>query len=104
LLKSPVPACLVRVRFAVPLPVAGILGPPLLRAVIADLTVDGICGNLAAMIFSTSLLLALCSCANGLLGMKSGRAEGTLAKPARPLKHSSRVAKFCFKQEYAGMI
>jgi len=104
LLESPVPLGLVWVRFAVSLPVAGILGPPLLRAVITDLTIDRICGNLVPMILSTSLPLALCSRANGLFRMKSGRTEGAWAKSARPLQHSSSVAKLCFNQKYAGMI
>ena len=104
LLKSPVPGGLVRVRFAVSLPVAGIFGPPLLRTVIADLAVNRICDNLVAMVFSLPPLLALRRRADSLLRMKSAREEQTLAEPARPLKHSSRVARFCFNQKYAGII
>ena len=55
LLESPVPGGLVRVGFAVPLPVARLLGPPLPRAVIADLAVDRIRSHLAPMIFSPQL-------------------------------------------------
>jgi hypothetical protein len=84
------------VRFAVLLPVAGILRPPLLRTVIADLTVNRICGNLAAMIFSTAPPLALRRPTNRLLGMEFGKAEKTLTELARPLKHSSRVEGACF--------
>ena len=89
---------------AVSLPVAGILRPPLLRTVIADLAVNRIRSHMVAMVFSSSPPLALRGRANRLLGMKSGKAKETLTEPAGPLKHSSRVAKFCFNQKYAGMI
>jgi hypothetical protein len=101
---EPILLGLIGVRLAVPLPVAAIFSPPLLRAVIADLAVNRICGNLVAMVFSSPPPLAFCRCANGLLRMNSGRAEATLAKPTRPLKHSPRLARFCFNQKYAGMI
>jgi hypothetical protein len=104
LLENPVLVGLVWVRLAVPLPVAGVLCPPLLRTVIADLTVNRIGGDLVAMVFSSSPLLAFSRRADGLLWMKSGRAEGTMAEPARPLKHSFRVARFCFNQKYTGVI
>src|SRR5438132_13614834 len=86
-------------RLAVPLPVVGILCPPLLRAVIADLAVIRIRSHLVAMVFSSSPPLALRGSANGLLWMKSRRVEGTLAIPTRLLKHSSSVTRFCFQPE-----
>jgi hypothetical protein len=59
---------------------------------------------MVAMGFSSSSLLAIRSHADRLLGMESGKAEETLAESARPLEHSSRVARFCFNQTYAGMV
>ena len=93
LLESPVPGDLIRVRRAMPLPVAGILGAPLLRAVIADLAVNRICGDLAPMVFPPSALLTFRCRADNLLRMESGRVEKALAEQARPLAHSSRVPR-----------
>jgi hypothetical protein len=104
LLEDPILLDLIGMRLAVPLPVAGIFRPPLLGAVIADLVINRICGNLVAMVFSSPPPPAFCRCANGLLRMTPGSVEGTLAKPARPLKHPSRVARFRFNQKYAGVI
>jgi len=104
LLKDPILLGLVGMRLAVPLPVAGIFRPPLLGAVLADLVVNRICGNLVAMVFSSPSPLTFCRRANGLLRMKAGCMEGTPAEPARPLMHSSRVAGFRFKQKSAGVI
>jgi hypothetical protein len=59
---------------------------------------------MVAMVFSPSPPLARRSRANRLLGMESGKAKKTLTESAPPLKHSSRVARFCFNQNYAGMI
>ena len=93
LLERPVPGGLIGVRRAMPLPVAGILGAPLLRAVIADLAVNRICGDLAPMVFPPSALLTFRCRADDLLRMESGRVEKALAEPARPLAHSSRVPR-----------
>jgi hypothetical protein len=75
LLERPVPGGLVRVRSAMSLPVAGILCAPLLRAVIADLPVNRICGDLASMVFPPSALLTLRSRTDHLLRMESGSLE-----------------------------
>jgi hypothetical protein len=90
---------LVRMSFAVLLPVVRILCPPLLRAVIANLAVDRARGDLAAMILSPYPLLAFRRLADRLLRMVSGRIEGTLAEPARRLKHPSRVTGIYFQQK-----
>src|SRR5437879_5118579 len=84
---------------AVPLPVAGMLGPPLPRTVVADLAVNRIRSNLTPMIFSPLLPMAIRGRTNGLLRMKARSAEGTMAKSARPLNHAPQSDAIPFQSE-----
>jgi len=74
------------------LPVAGMVGAPLASAVAADLAVLRIESKFLVAVLATALLLTCFARTRGLLRVKAGQCEFSVAETATPLAHSFRVS------------
>jgi hypothetical protein len=90
-LSGAVPFGGLRLGGTIPLPVARMVSPPLARAVAAGLAIFRIADELPLAALAAAPLLARRKRAGGLLGVKSGWFELSLAKTA-PQIHPYRVA------------
>jgi hypothetical protein len=74
---------------AVAFPIIGMLLAPLMAAVQADLPVEGIGGDLLAVVIPPAALLAVGSVASKLVGVIRGRLEEVLAVAAGTIAHQA---------------
>ena len=80
---------------AILLPIAGVVGTPLARAVAADITIFWIAEQFLLATLPAALLLARRARAGGLLRVASGWFERSLAKTATPLLHPYQLTALC---------
>jgi hypothetical protein len=81
-----------RIALPSPPPVIGMAGPPFPAAVLTDLTVFRIGGNLLAAIIGAAPSLAFWLTANGLTGLKLRRLEDLLTIATTPFDHTGVVS------------
>ena len=89
LLALAVPLHCAGMRLAVAFPVVGMLLAPLMAAVQADLPVEGIGGDLLAVVIPPAALLAVGLVASKLVGVIRGRLEELLAVAAGTIAHQA---------------
>jgi len=89
LLALAVPLHRTGMRLAVAFPIIGMLLAPLMAAVQADLPVEGIGGDLLAVVIPPAALLAVGLVASKLVGVIRGRLEELLAVAAGAIAHQA---------------